>query len=144
MLIPEGRYFLIIPDKRYCFDALLPESNLAAVLEAYHQNRKVHTLKSVIEHQALTTHNDARRHWLGDHGRLSDTAGKAKSALNTFIEADGRYMDVHAWQFTPQGFSEIIRLLNLTGYIDFIVEQVYPTPVSMLEFYVVLKKDNSR
>lgn len=142
LLTSEGRYFLIIPDKRYCHDALLPESSIASVLEAHHQNRKIHTMKSVIEHQALTTHNDARRHWLGDHGKLSETAKKAESAMNAFVKADGEYMDVHAWQFTPQSFSEIIHILNLTNYIDFVVEQIYPTPVATLEFYAVLKKRN--
>jgi SAM-dependent methyltransferase len=34
-ILPSGgRYFIIVPDKRYCFDATLPESTLAQVVQA--------------------------------------------------------------------------------------------------------------
>ena len=144
LLEPEGRYYIIIPDKRYCFDAFLPESNLATVVEAYLQKRKAHTPRSVIEHRALTTHNSAWQHWLGNHGKLANMAEKTESALHELTQANGRYVDVHAWQFTPQSFRELINLLNAMGYIDFKVEQVYITPVFALEFYALLTKKNGR
>lgn len=50
LLRPGGRYFLLVPDKRFCFDALLAESTIADVLDAHHAQRKVHALKSVVEH----------------------------------------------------------------------------------------------
>jgi SAM-dependent methyltransferase len=59
LLLSGGAYFLLVPDKRYCFDHFIPTSNLAEVIVAHYERRKVHTLRSVIEHRALTTHNDS-------------------------------------------------------------------------------------
>lgn len=59
LLETGGCYAALIPDCRYCFDHYLSESNIAEVLEAHFEGRKTHTLASVIEHRALTTHNDS-------------------------------------------------------------------------------------
>jgi SAM-dependent methyltransferase len=67
LLGPGGHYFLIVPDRRYCFDHFLPDSSLSGVLAAHREGRRVHRLESVIEHRALTTHNWVDRHWAGDH-----------------------------------------------------------------------------
>ena len=140
ILKPGGTYYLIIPDKRYCFDALLPESNIAAVIEAFKERKTKHSLKSVIEHRALTTHNNARRHWAGIHGTLENVSNRISGAMKEFEDANGRYIDVHAWQFTPGSFSNIINMLNELNYIDFKVTEIYHTALFSLEFYVVLKK----
>ncbi len=39
ILRPCGRYFLLIPDKRYCFDALIAESTIADVFDAHQSGR---------------------------------------------------------------------------------------------------------
>ncbi len=67
ILEPGGRYFLLVPDKRFCFDHFLAPSTVAGVVDAWKEGRKVHRLASVLEHRALTTHNDTARHWAGDH-----------------------------------------------------------------------------
>lgn len=38
LLVPGGYYFLIVPDKRYCFDHFKPESTTADVLYAHAQH----------------------------------------------------------------------------------------------------------
>ena len=37
VLHPGGAYYLIVPDKRYCFDHYLPLSTLGGVIEAHHE-----------------------------------------------------------------------------------------------------------
>jgi SAM-dependent methyltransferase len=39
LLFPGGAYFLLVPDKRYCFDHFIPLSNLAEITVAYHEQR---------------------------------------------------------------------------------------------------------
>ena len=115
LLLPGGAYFLLIPDKRYCFDYFIPLSNLAEVIVAHHERRKVHTLRSVIEHYALTTHNDCLRHWQGDHGVKFETFEQGlQEASRAFDDADGTYVDVHAWYFTPDSASAILSALQRT------------------------------
>jgi hypothetical protein len=114
LLEDGGRYYLIIPDKRYCFDHFINESTIADVIGANFIKRETHHPKSVVEHFALTTHNDCVRHWSGDH--LDDDFrcsrnSKLMTALKKLRDTAG-YIDVHAWQFTPNSFNEIIKTLN--------------------------------
>jgi SAM-dependent methyltransferase len=55
ILHPDGRYFLIIPDKRYCFDHFLHESSLSDVVSAFVEERRTPSFKSVFEHRLMMT-----------------------------------------------------------------------------------------
>jgi SAM-dependent methyltransferase len=141
LLRPSGRYFVLAPDKRYCFDHFIAESNLADVLEAHVERRARHALKSVIEHRVLTTHNDSSRHWANDHGLyLNDYELRTKAALEEFERSEGSYIDVHAWYLTPTDVKQIVPALRELGYIDLGLERLYPTRYGMNEFWFVLRK----
>lgn len=142
ILKPEGRYFLIIPDKRYCFDYFLPPSDIDEILRAHSELRKVHTMKSIYEHYVLTTHSNTLEHWCGRHDdpNFADRADRAHHAVETFHSANGSYVDVHAWQFTPESFREVINTLNVMKKIDLSVERVYQTVWGQNEFTAVVKK----
>jgi len=143
-LLPEkGRYYLLIPDKRYCFDHFIAESTIADVIDAHIEHRRIHTLRSVIEHRALTTHNDPARHWRGDHNDpdySSTIVERARRALAEFTAAGGNYVDVHAWQFTPESFREITALLCELGYSSMRPQRVYETQYGRNEFTAILQK----
>jgi SAM-dependent methyltransferase len=68
LLVDGGRYFILIPDHRYCFDHYLAPSTIAEVLQAREERRSSHILRSLIEHRVLTTHNKPVLHWAGEHG----------------------------------------------------------------------------
>lgn len=141
LLAAGGYYFCVVPDKRYCFDHFIAESTIAGVLDAEHAQARVHTLRSVVEGRALITHNDAARHWQGDHGdHMADTANRVASALDEFHNAKNTYIDVHAWQFTPSSFERIITTLHRIGRADFEIERIYPTQFGHIEFWAILKK----
>jgi hypothetical protein len=130
---------LFIPDKRYCFDHFIPESTIADILDA--QGRKIHTLRSVIEHRAMVTHNEPARHWMADHGApaMAVNAATIKLAHDEFEAARGTYIDVHAWQFTPMSFEANMGLLNSLGLIELRVDRLYPTMRWHNEFSAVLR-----
>ncbi len=137
----SGRYWVVLPDKRYCFDALLPESSLSEVVQAHHENQTKPSIWKVIEHRAMTTHNDSIQHWLGNHGyHGSDLKQRWDSAVREFESNDGQYIDVHCWQFTPKSFSQLISNLYSLEFIDFEVEETFETPRNGIEFCAVLKK----
>lgn len=140
LLSPGGRYFLAVPDRRFTFDHFLKDSNIAEVIEAHYQGRKRHTLQSVIEHRALTTHNDPTAHWNGSHGDEGIDSARVHSAITEFEETEG-YLDVHAWIFTPMNFRTIITDLFSLGMTQLSVERVYPTLRGSNEFYVILKRE---
>ena len=141
LLKPLGRYFMLVPDKRYCFDALIPESTLDKVPLAHHERRRVHTYESVLDHYVLTTHNDTGRHWRGDsldEALFGQRIERAAIAREVFDAGRGGYVDVHAWQFTPQTFRTIITELNRRGLTRLAVERVYDTVYDRNEFGAVL------
>jgi SAM-dependent methyltransferase len=140
LLLPGGAYFLLVPDKRYCFDHFIPVSNLAEVIVAHHEGRKVHTLRSVIEHRALTTHNDSLRHWQGDHGvAFENFDQRYLAALREFDDAKGKYIDVHAWYLTPDSAAGILSALRGAGLSRLGVHRIYPTRYGASEFWMILK-----
>ena len=135
-----GLYFLIIPDKRYCFDHFLPESTIADVIDAHLTRRTAHTARSVIEHRVLTTHNDPLRHWQRNHGTPSLDLRKIVGALAEIEASGGKYVDVHAWQFTPNSFRTIINTIGDMRLAPLRPLRVYQTPFGRFEFCAVLHR----
>lgn len=140
LLAPRGAYFLLVPDKRYCFDHFIPLSNLAEIMTAWHERRKVHTLRSVIEHRALITHNDSLRHWQGDHGVMFENfEQRLHAALREFDDVKGGYIDVHAWYFTHDSASAILAALRHMRLTQLAVHRVYPPRYGSNEFWMILQ-----
>ena len=142
LLLPGGAYYIIVPDKRFCFDATLNESSIADILDAHDQGRRVHSLASVIEHVALGTHNDAGRHWAGDSAdpHLWERLERTARAMQLHREAKGGYIDVHAWKFTPRVFAEAVRLLEGLGLIRLSLARLFDPLVNRNEFIAVLRR----
>ena len=143
LLQPGGYYFVFIPDKRYCFDHFMPESTIADVIEAEIENRRFHSLRTAIRQKVLATHNEPPRHWHGDHGTAEHlNAESVITAINDYKEAveAERYIDQHAWQFTPRNFREILELLNRLGLVGLRPLRVYDTMSGDQEFWAILQK----
>jgi SAM-dependent methyltransferase len=140
LLKPNGAYLLVIPDKRFIFDHYIPESTIAGVLEAHRERRRIHRLSSVVEHRALVTHNDPVRHWKGDHGtpRAHNNSHVIQAAMDEYDRSQGKYVDVHAWQFTPHGFRVITQQLHDLGLTKLSPTRVWGTPRPSMEFCAIL------
>lgn len=140
----NGCYYLIIPDKRYCFDYFLEESSISSLIEAHLAKRQKHTVKSVIEHRCLTTSNDTYKYWQNDKKFKDGLITRLdKENLRNAIEEYNKNpnVDVHAWQFTPKSFYQNIKTLIDLDYINFKIEQIFHTEFNNNEFYVILKKN---
>jgi hypothetical protein len=138
-----GSYFLIIPDKRYCFDHYLCESTICDVLGAHIEQKKLHYAKSVLEQSLLTTHNDPVRHWQGDHGIpeiRKQGLDCAKIAFDNISRNSDIYINTHAWQFTPESFEELSTQIYKLGLSELQVDRVYNTPFGRFEFCAILTK----
>jgi len=143
LLEPGGAYNLIVPDKRYCFDHYLPLSTLGGVIEAHRDGRRVHSLANLVDARAMVTHNKKLRHWTADHGdppQPQHTEDATRAAIAEYEAANGDYIDIHAWRFTPERFFEITQALHALGFTDLAPETVCATQPGQLEFTAVLRK----
>jgi hypothetical protein len=141
LLTANGKYFLVIPDQRYCFDHFLPPSSIVDIITAHEERREMPIANNIIEHLSLTTHNDARRHWLGDHGSVTETLTERWVAAKNFIKInEGIYVDVHCWQFTPDSFRGLIENLFHLKLINFRCIEIYTTEKNTFEFFAILEK----
>jgi len=143
ILQPNGLYYVICPDKRYCFDHFTAESKTIDILIANKEKRTRHTLQNVVEHSTIVTHNNPKRHWDGDHGKMHYTKHGKKiieDIFERFDKAGNAYIDVHAWKFSPNSFANIINELYDFGYTDLKVKTIYPTPRNRFEFIAILTK----
>jgi hypothetical protein len=68
VLCPVGRIYLAVPDKRYCFDHFKSDSSISDVLDAFFEKRHTLPPSALVRQALLVTHNEAVRHWKGDHG----------------------------------------------------------------------------
>ena len=140
LLEKDGKFYLIVPDKRYCFDHYISESTLADIISTHYSNGKNHSLDAVLTYKCESAHNDTKQHWNGKHGSLKGENGKCYvDALNEFKAKGDEYINIHRWRFTPQHFEFIINELYKLGLISLKVEKVYPTENKTNNFFAVLQ-----
>ena len=140
MLNTDGYIYLIIPDKRYCFDYFKRESDIFDVLQLYYEKNFRPRLLDVLKQSSQITHNDAAAHWNEDHGNINgngllvENYDRILNAYNT-----GAYIDSHVSCFTPQSFINIVHLLGRLNLINLDIHKIYHTLKGGLEFYAILK-----
>ena len=140
LLNPGGAYFLMVPDKRYCFDHFIPESSLAEIVIAHREQRAGASLRNMIEVRVLTTHNDCVRHWAGDHGDIFGAFGpRLDAAEKDFVAFNGAYFDTHCWYFSSTNARTIFDTLHVAGLSPLGVFRLYPTRYNAGEFWMILR-----
>lgn len=142
----HSKYFITVPDKRYCFDCYQNESNFTEMIDAYLEERRVHTFGSYLRHTVFATHNNIYGHWMGDHGEdprripisinyATDIRSKIDNARN---ERQRKFADIHAWYFTSDSFLYNINMLNALGLQPWHVDAVTPPQHMTPEFHAVM------
>jgi SAM-dependent methyltransferase len=142
LLEPGGLYFLMTPDKRYCFDHFLPVSTIADVLDAHIRKRLLHDPRSILEYRLLRTHNEPMRHWNGDHGSriIDESTDIIHEAITEASRYDLEYIDCHAWRFTPDTFRSIVATLASLKLTPMEPLRVYNSVRGTSEFTAILQK----
>lgn len=136
-----GRYYIICPDKRFCFDHFIAETTPVDVLSAYWLKVDNHQPRSFIAQRLYyTEQTDPSLHWAGDHGKpRHETMDLDADALFAGFPFS-KYEDTHAWQFTPRAFFDALSTIHAVGLTDFYPERVFQTPRNTFEFTVILRK----
>ena len=123
-LKPEGKLFLMIPDRRFTFDYFRPVSSTGDLLRSFLEGRTRHDPGNLYDHYSSSAVRNGIYVW-GDLGGGTFTfSGELQAGYASAVATQENYVDCHAWVFTPSSFRRItdeLRSLGLTklGELEF-------------------------
>ena len=143
VLKPKGVVAFIVPDKRYTFDRLRPETQVAELVDSFLSRRRKPSFRQIFEHYAFHTRVDASQ---AHAGQILDSnlirVHDNSYALKICEDAaqTGKYVDSHCWVFTPSSFLGLLRTLIEMELLNFRVVEFFPTHENEIDFFVTLER----
>jgi hypothetical protein len=142
ILVDNGQLLLMIPDRRFSFDALRPQTTVGQLLQAHTQGDMVPSERAVFDHFRSYVSVPSTDLWAGkpasDYPREFDL--EVATAMRRRSVESGEYIDSHVWLFTPTDFVDQIVELGTLGKCDFVIDRITATGVNELEFYAALRR----
>lgn len=146
-LTDDGVLSLVIPDKRFCFDARRSETTLAQLVDLYLRDIDVTTFQQIFDHESNYLNSmTTEALWSGQDphrcARRSDVEDARIFAYERCLtqKSTGEYMDVHATVVTPGSFVELVGDVAEMGLTRFEIAEIFPTDRGSYEFFVTLVK----
>jgi hypothetical protein len=144
VLASDGQIFLIVPDRRFCFDFLHCSSDVAKVIQDHRQKRTRHSFESLFRNATNVkawTGGSATIAW-GPHkiDEITFANGDPHIALYSSIKQSEatEYVDSHENYFTPISFVHLIEELRYLGLIELSVSLV--SRARGCEFLIILTR----
>ena len=143
LLNEGGCLFLAVPDKRYTFDILRPETSLSHLINDYSRSIKVPEIEHVFEHFYLKREVSSREIWSGTfQEKLREqryTLEQAYYVATEMIKKSG-YVDVHCHIYTYSSFKDIIDSLIKLKLINYRILGSRDVIKPYNEFIFILEK----
>jgi len=143
ILTDKGYLMMVLPDKRYTYDQIYPETTLTSVLVRHMERRKTPTSEDYLAGSIMRTHTEADNHWKGDHGQPYPDLNERLSTLKTVDNWNINGLpdrEITTNTFTPDSFRTLVQMLKDAGFIKMDVTRIYPTTFNKQEFYVILQR----
>jgi SAM-dependent methyltransferase len=147
VLKKNGTLRLAVPDRRYTFDYLRPESRIYDVLDAYIRRARSPLPRTIMEYHCLTREVDGAAAWRGELDVENLRAYHSiRSGLELALEAyrEGAYHDVHCWVFTPQSFVQLCFEMAELGLLGLSCAHFSKTERNEIEFFVHMTPSESQ
>jgi hypothetical protein len=144
ILRPGGIVSLVVPDKRYCFDARRDVTPAARWVDAYLRDLDQPSYEQIYDFEVNYIGDvDAMKLWGGldpaDLQRQDVDDPDVYAYERCLARRDGsEFIDVHCSTFTPESFVGLIDAVARLGLLPFEVANAYPTEPPSLEFHVSL------
>ena len=140
------KFFVTVPDKRFCYDHFQHESDYTEMIDAYLEKRMYHTFSSFLRHSVYSTHNNIWEHWHNVHGpdprRMPinvNYATQLRHKIDTASdERQRKIAEIHAWYFTPESFLYNINITNQLGLHPWKVDAITQPAQFSPEFHAIL------
>jgi SAM-dependent methyltransferase len=143
---PGGIISLVVPDKRYCFDARRDVTVAAPWVDAYLRDLDQPSYEQIYDAETNRIVGvDTATLWSGiDPAELArkDVEDPDVYAYRQCLARrdQGAFIDVHCSTFTPESFVDLFDTVVRLGLMPFEIVQVFPTEVHSLEFHVSLAR----
>lgn len=140
VLKPGGVVSLIVPDKRYTFDALRPLTSIAELVGAHLERRRKPSFQQVFGYLSQHAQIDVPGAWRGADAikRVHDESYAWD--VVTRVARTGEYFDAHCWVFTPDSFLDLLATLAKLGLLPFDLLEFTPTTLDQIDFFVTLRR----
>jgi hypothetical protein len=141
ILVDDGTVILLVPDRRFCFDARRTASTVGQALEAYDEGDLTPSVRAVFDHFRTAVHVQTDRLWLGEIPGPDRRIHTFEEAVGNLERArSGEYIDSHVWTFTPGELVDVLDDLGRLGVLDFAIRDIFATPRNELEFTILLTR----
>lgn len=140
-LKPGGKLYLMIPDRRRCFDFYRPISTCGQMLAAYQQHRQIHSPETHYDSIANAATKNGAIAWADDSGTPDTLIETLRAAYDTAVRETQEYLDAHAWVFTPSSFRLILHDLQQLNIVK-LNEIFFHTSIGC-EFFIVLSRSGA-
>ncbi len=144
ILQPDGVLFLLIPDKRFCFDYFRSVSSLAEVFDAHSSPANSPSLGKALEQILYAADMDGSIAWNAAFPREPMLSNRIDAALERLKSADHRVSteeDVHSWVFVPHSFRLLVEDLHAMQLIN-LRECAFHSTIGC-EFYMKLSRSGA-
>jgi SAM-dependent methyltransferase len=142
VLVHGGLLSLVIPDRRYTFDALRPPTTLGQALQAHHDRDTRPSVRAVFDHHFDAVRVPPRDNW-DEHSLENVERVHPMDYVQRVLaqaETTTTYLDAHVWVWTPQELLAQLRTLAELDLVDFTVYSIIPTPDNDIEFFLTLQR----
>ncbi|MDQ4111907.1 MAG: class I SAM-dependent methyltransferase [Actinomycetota bacterium] len=141
VVVPDGALVLVVPDRRYTFDAHRPPTTMGQILQAHETGDTTPSVRAVFDHHRSAVNHDPKRlHHRGPSEAETCIHDLGYTTAQVERARRGEYVDCHVWTYTDRSFPEIIAELRRLGLTGWSVESLLPVPENDIEFYVVLRR----
>lgn len=121
LLTEKGVLLLAIPDKRFCFDLVKPLTSPGLLIDSYLNKKKVHSLGQNVDAILFHCKRNKLNSFPGQTGfkniKPNESCEKLIREAND-QKNQSKFIDIHAWCFTPRSFISNIKILSQMKFID--------------------------
>lgn len=130
-----GKLFLIIPDRRGTFDYFRPYTSIGQWVEAYRENRNIHSFSSLYDMFAYGVDGN------GDYESVNFIhAPSAAHELAYKLYSPDSYRDTHGFVYTPASFCFLATYTRALGLTQLGIRKIIVPRNSNFEFLAILDK----
>ncbi len=141
ILKDDGVLYLVVPDKRYCFDHFRPITGISKIIDCHLQQATINTPGTAVEYFLNVVSKEGHLGWNANTPGDYTFIHSLESAVDGMglVINENKNFGLHSWCFVPHSFRLIVHDLYSLGFIA--LQEVDFSPTEGCEFFVSLARN---